>query len=47
MAAMTSCEVVKHAIEFGCPDRLPVRIETLGISDVHTLNWNQTGTGDH
>lgn len=47
MVLMTSFEVVKHAIEFGCPDRLPVRFETLGISDVHTVKWNQTGTGDH
>jgi len=47
MAPMTSYDVVKNAIEFGCPDRLPVRFETLGISDVHTVKWNQTGTGDH
>jgi len=47
MAVMTSYEVVKHAIEFGCPDRLPVRFEKLGISDVHNVKWNQIGTGDH
>lgn len=46
MVPMTSFEVVKHAIEFGNPDRLPVRFETLGISDIHTVKWNQTGTGD-
>ena len=47
MAPMTSYEVVKRAIDFGSPDRLPVRVETLGISDIHSLNWNQIGTGDH
>ena len=40
-------EVVRRAIEFDHPDRLPVRFDSLGISDVLTVNWRQIGTGDH
>ena len=43
---MTSYEVVRRAIEFDGPDRLPMRFETLGISDVHHVGWNQIGAGD-
>ncbi len=45
--AMSSYEVVRRAIEFDHPDRLPVRFGSLDISDVHSAGWNQTGTGDH
>jgi uroporphyrinogen decarboxylase len=44
--SMSSYEVVRRAIEFERPDRLPVRFETLGLSDVHAVGWNQIGTGD-
>jgi len=44
---MSSYEVVRRAIEFEKPDRLPVRFVSLGISDVHSVGWNQIGTGDH
>jgi uroporphyrinogen decarboxylase len=44
--SMSSREVVSRAIEFRRPDRLPVFFETLGISDVHSTEWNQIGTGD-
>jgi uroporphyrinogen decarboxylase len=44
--SMLSYEVVSRAIEFRRPDRLPVFFETLGISDVHSVEWNQIGTGD-
>jgi len=44
---MTSYEVVRRAIEFGTPERLPVRFPSLGLSDIHPVDWNQTGTGDH
>ncbi len=44
--AMSGLEVVRRAIEFGVPDRLPLRFEALGLSDTHTVAWNQTGTGD-
>ena len=44
---MSSYEVVRRAIEFETPDRLPVRFDTLGVSDVHHACWNQTGTGDN
>ena len=42
----TSYEVVKNAVEFTGPDRLPVQFEAFGIDDVHIVNWNQIGTGD-
>jgi len=43
---MSSYENVRRAIEFDGPDRLPLRVETLGLSDIHGVNWNQIGTGD-
>lgn len=45
--SMSSYEVVRRAIEFDGPDRLPVQFDSLGISDVHNVGWNQVGTGDH
>jgi uroporphyrinogen decarboxylase len=45
--AMSSYEVVRRAIEFKCPDRLPLRFEALGLDDTHGVAWNQIGTGDH
>jgi len=45
--AMSSYEVVRRAVAFGGPERLPVRFGTLGLSDTHSVNWNQIGTGDH
>ena len=44
---MSSYEVVRRAVEFDRPDRLPVRFTSLGLSDVHAGGWNQTRTGDH
>ncbi len=38
---MSSYEVVCRAIEFEGPDRLPLRVDALGMSDVHTAAWNQ------
>jgi len=43
---MSSCEVVKRAIEFGNPDRLPLSFAALGLNDFHGVGWNQIGTGD-
>lgn len=43
---MSSYEVVRRAIEFERPERLPLRFEALGLSDVHNVSWNQIGTGD-
>ena len=43
----SSYEVVRRAIEFDHPDRLPLRFDSLGLSDVHSVGWNQIGTGDH
>ena len=45
--AMSSYEVVRRAVEFDYPDRLPLRFGTLGINDSHGVGWNQIGTGDH
>ena len=45
--AQTPYEVVRRAIEFDEPDRLPIRFDSLGLSDVHHVGWNQIGTGDH
>lgn len=42
----SSYEVVRRAIEFGKPDRLPLRFEALGFSDIHDVNWNQIGAGN-
>lgn len=52
---MSSYEVVCRAVEFGGPDRLPLKLEepvalpSFGIveSDVATVRWNFRGTGDH
>ncbi|MBN2308326.1 MAG: hypothetical protein JXR94_05110 [Candidatus Hydrogenedentes bacterium] len=44
--AMTSYEVVRRAIEFDGPDRLPVRFDQLGVTDVRSVAWRQIGTGD-
>ena len=43
---MNSYEVVKRAIEFNTPDRLPCEFGTLGFSDTHWVSWNQIGTGN-
>ena len=45
--SQTSYEVVRRAIQFQNPDRLPVIMPTLGISDVSGVGWNQIGTGDN
>ena len=44
--AMSSYEVVRRAVEFDGPERLPVQFDTLGMNDAHRVGWNQTGTGD-
>lgn len=44
---MTSYEVVRRSIEFEKPDRLPIRFESLGVSDVYQVGWRQIGTGDN
>jgi uroporphyrinogen decarboxylase len=43
---MTSYEVVKRAIHFQGPDRLPMRFSMLGLDDTHYVNTNAVGTGD-
>jgi uroporphyrinogen decarboxylase len=45
--SQSSYEVVRRAIEFDHPDRLPMLFSSLGLSDVHGVGWNQIGTGDH
>ncbi|GAJ09182.1 unnamed protein product, partial [marine sediment metagenome] len=43
---MLSYEVVRRAIEFGRPERLPMRFDVLGINDVQEVDRNQIGAGD-
>lgn len=43
----SSYQVVRRAIEFDHPDRLPMRFGLLGLNDTHGVGWNQVGTGDH
>jgi len=43
---MSSYEVVRRAIEFEGPDRLPLRFDSLGSSDVCFVDWNQVYPGD-
>ena len=53
--APSSYDVVNRSIEFSNPSRLPIKLEypiktaKFGMieSDVHTVNWNFIGTGDH
>ena len=39
--AMSPYEVVRRAIEFDGPERLPLRFKALGLSDVHDVSWNE------
>ena len=43
---MKSYDIVKKAIEFNCPERLPCEFNSMGFSDTHYVNWNQIGIGD-
>lgn len=43
----TSYEVIKNALYFGTPDRLPVQFSAYGTDDIAWVGWNQIGTGDH
>lgn len=43
---MNGYEVIRRAIEFDTPDRLPCQFDSIGINDTHTVNWNQVGAGD-
>jgi hypothetical protein len=44
---MKSREIVRRAVEFETPGRLPLSFDSLGESDFHTVQWNQIGTGDN
>lgn len=44
---MNSYEIVKRAIEFNNPERLPCQFSSLGFNDTHHVGWNQIGTGDN
>ncbi|MDD3242332.1 MAG: uroporphyrinogen decarboxylase family protein [Eubacteriales bacterium] len=43
---MTSKQIVRAAMTFQRPERLPLDIPLLGLTDYHSANWNQIGTGD-
>ena len=45
--AMSSHEVVRRAIAFERPDRLPLDFQAFGLTDLHAVGWNQIGTGDN
>lgn len=45
--SMSSYEVVRRAIEFSRPDRLPLRFDALGVSDVHRVRTNQIVPSDY
>ena len=45
--SMSSYEIVKRALHFEGPDRLPMRFASLGIDDTHSVGTNAIGTGDH
>jgi uroporphyrinogen decarboxylase len=44
--AQTSYEVIKRAVSFNDPDRIPVMMPCVGVNDAHNVRWNQIGTGD-
>jgi len=44
--SMTSHEVVRRAVHFEGPDRLPVIFEAMGVNDVAGVGWNAKGSGD-
>ena len=44
---MTSYEVVRRAVHFDSPSRLPVRFASLNIDDTHRVATNAIGAGDH
>jgi uroporphyrinogen decarboxylase len=43
----SSKELVRLAIEFKTPERLPLLFNCFNESDVWDVGWNQTGTGDN
>lgn len=43
----SSKELVKAAIEFNVPERLPLIFDCFNESDVWDVGWNQIGTGDN
>ena len=43
---MSAYEVVRRAIEFQRPERLPVQFDVFGMNDFHHVKWNQIGVGD-
>ena len=44
---LCSREVVRRAVHFQGPDRLPVKFPSLGLDDTHHISTNARGTGDH
>ena len=44
---MTAHEIVRRAVHFQRPDRLPVFFSALGEDDGAWVGWNQLGTGDN
>ena len=46
-AGMPPREVVRRAVHFQGPDRLPLRFRSLGLDDTQHVATNARGTGDH
>ena len=44
--AMSSYEVVRRAVHFQRPDRLPLSFDSLGLNDFYTVSYTRIGTGD-
>ncbi|NPV54891.1 MAG: hypothetical protein HPY71_15475 [Firmicutes bacterium] len=44
---LSSYEIVRRAIEFQKPPRMPVRFASCGLDDTHLVYWNQIGSGDY
>ncbi len=45
--SQSSYEIVRRAIEFETPERLPVRFAALGVNDIHRVRWNYLAPEDH
>ena len=42
---MNSKELVRAAMRFEGPERLPLEFPLLGMTDYHPVRWNQIGAG--
>ncbi len=45
--AMSSYDIVKRAVHFESPERLPLKFDALNLNDFYNVATNAIGTGDH